>query len=114
MTTTQRNRRLGMGLGLLIALAVVLWLIFGGHRYVTTENAYIKIDMISLTADVSGPLVAVNVERNQPVQRVVDFNGIGRRQAKRRLTFRAGHAKRAYGRRLAPGMAPNLTQEFHC
>ena len=69
MTTTQRNRRLGMGLGLLIALAVVLWLIFGGHRYVTTENAYIKIDMISLTADVSGPLVAVNVERNQPVQR---------------------------------------------
>ena len=60
MTTTQRNRRLGMGLGLLIALAVVLWLIFGGHRYVTTENAYIKIDMISLTADVSGPLVAVN------------------------------------------------------
>jgi len=69
VTTTQRNRRLGMGLGLLIALAVVLWLIFGGHRYVTTENAYIKIDMISLTADVSGPLVAVNVERNQPVRR---------------------------------------------
>ena len=69
MTTTQRNRRLGMGLGLLIALAVVLWLVFGGHRYVTTENAYIKIDMISLTADVSGPLVAVNVERNQPVRR---------------------------------------------
>jgi len=69
VTTTQRNRRLGMGLGLLAALAVVLWLIFGGDRYVSTENAYIKIDMISLTADVSGPLVAVNVERNQPVRR---------------------------------------------
>ena len=56
-----------MGLGLLVAAAVLAWLLFGGQRYVSTENAYIKIDMVSLTADVSGPLTAVNVERNQPV-----------------------------------------------
>ncbi|MEO1900930.1 MAG: HlyD family secretion protein [Alcanivorax sp.] len=68
MTTTQRNRRLAMGLGLILALAVVLWLAFGGRRYVSTENAYVKIDMISLTADVSGPLTRVEVERNQAVQ----------------------------------------------
>ncbi|MCC4310231.1 HlyD family secretion protein [Alcanivorax marinus] len=68
MTTTQRNRRLAMGLGLIVALAVVLWLAFGGRRYVSTENAYVKIDMISLTADVSGPLTRVEVERNQAVQ----------------------------------------------
>ena len=68
MTTTQRNRRLAMGLGFIVALAVVLWLVFGGRRYVGTENAYVKIDMVSLTADVSGPLVSVNVERNQPVK----------------------------------------------
>lgn len=67
MTTTQRNRRLAMGLGLIVALAVVLWLVFGGRRYVGTENAYVKIDMVSLTADVSGPLVSVNVDRNQAV-----------------------------------------------
>ena len=67
MTATQRKRRLGMGLGLLVAAAVLAWLLFGGQRYVSTENAYIKIDMVSLTADVSGPLTAVNVERNQPV-----------------------------------------------
>jgi len=67
VTTTQRNRRLGMGLGVLIALVVVLWLVFGGHRYVSTDNAYIKIDMISLTANVSGPLVTVSVDRNQRV-----------------------------------------------
>lgn len=69
MTTTQRNRRLAMGMGLVVALAVVLWLMFGGKRYVSTENAYIKIDMISLTADVGGPLVAVNVDRNQAVRK---------------------------------------------
>lgn len=69
MTTTQRNRRLAMGLGLAVALVLVLWLMFGGKRYVSTENAYIKIDMISLTADVSGPLVAVNVDRNQRVEK---------------------------------------------
>lgn len=57
-----------MGLGLIVALAVVLWLAFGGRRYVSTENAYVKIDMISLTADVSGPLTRVEVERNQAVQ----------------------------------------------
>ncbi|EKF75352.1 HlyD family protein secretion protein [Alcanivorax hongdengensis A-11-3] len=56
-----------MGLGLIVALAAVLWMLFGGQRYISTENAYVKIDMVSLTADVSGPLVAVNVERNQPV-----------------------------------------------
>ncbi|MFP1683606.1 HlyD family secretion protein [Alloalcanivorax sp. C16-1] len=67
MTTTQRNRRLAMGLGLIVALAVVLWLLLGGRRYVSTENAYVKIDMISLTADVSGPLTRVEVERNQAV-----------------------------------------------
>ena len=67
MTASQRNRRAGMGLGLLVALAVLLWMLFGGQRYVSTENAYVKIDMISLTADVSGPLVAVHVQRNQPV-----------------------------------------------
>lgn len=69
MTTTQRNRRLGMGLGLVVALVVVLWLMFGGKRYVGSENAYIKIDMVSLTADVSGPLVVVNVDRNQAVKK---------------------------------------------
>lgn len=57
-----------MGLGLIVALGVMLWLAFGGRRYVSTENAYVKIDMISLTADVSGPLTRVEVERNQAVQ----------------------------------------------
>ncbi|GAA5129719.1 HlyD family secretion protein [Alloalcanivorax gelatiniphagus] len=68
MTTTQRNRRLAMGLGLIIALAVGLWLALGGGRYISTENAYVKVDMISLTADVSGPLTRVEVERNQAVK----------------------------------------------
>ncbi|AFT72113.1 Multidrug resistance efflux pump [Alloalcanivorax dieselolei B5] len=69
MTSIQRTRRLGMGLGLLVAVVLILWLIFGGQRYVSTDNAYIKIDMLSLAANVSGQLVAVNVERNQVVEK---------------------------------------------
>lgn len=69
MSTTQRNRRIAMGLGLVVALVVMLWLVFGGRRYVSTDNAYIKIDTASLTATVGGPLVAVYVERNEVVEK---------------------------------------------
>lgn len=69
MTTIQRNRRIAMALGLLVAFAIVLWLVFGGRRYVSTDNAYIKVDTASLTANVSGPLVAVNVDRNEAVKK---------------------------------------------
>ena len=67
MIVSQRNCRIAMGLGLAVAVVVLLWLVFGGRRYVDTDNAYIKIDTASLTANVSGQLVAVYVERNQAV-----------------------------------------------
>lgn len=51
---------------LLIALVGgYFWLTSG--RYLTTDNAYIKQDMVSVSPDVSGRIVAVNVRENQRV-----------------------------------------------
>lgn len=37
-------------------------------RYVTTENAYVKSNLLSISADVSGRVIQVNVRENQRVQ----------------------------------------------
>lgn len=72
-TTPPRKRRLGrlallLGVPLLLALAGgYAWLVSG--RYISTDNAYIKQDMVSVSPDVSGRIVAVEVRENQRVQR---------------------------------------------
>lgn len=68
MSASLRKRRLLMGAGLLVAVAIGLWLLFGSDRYVSTEDAYVKMDMVSLSSRVGGPLTSVPVTRNQQVQ----------------------------------------------
>ena len=52
---------------LLIALGGgYVWLTSG--RYISTDNAYVRQDMISISPDVSGRIVAVNVAENQRVK----------------------------------------------
>jgi membrane fusion protein (multidrug efflux system) len=51
---------------LLVAIGGYLWLTSG--RYLTTDNAYVKQDVISISPDVSGRIVAVNVRENQAVK----------------------------------------------
>ena len=51
---------------LLVALGGYFWLTSG--RYVTTDNAYVQQDMVSVSPDVSGRIVAVNVRENQRVK----------------------------------------------
>lgn len=68
MSASLRSRRLLMGLGLLLAVAIALWLVFGSERYVSTEDAYVKMDMASLSSRLGGVLVKVPVERNQWVE----------------------------------------------
>jgi membrane fusion protein (multidrug efflux system) len=68
MSTSLRNRRIFMGAGILVAVAIGLWLLFGGGRYVSTEDAYVKMDIVSLSAGVTGPLVNVPVHRNEWVK----------------------------------------------
>lgn len=52
----------------LIAVVVGLQLYAGGGRYVVTENAYLKANIIAVSADVSGRVVRVNVSDNQLVR----------------------------------------------
>jgi membrane fusion protein (multidrug efflux system) len=53
---------------LLIALAGAYFWITGG-RYISTDNAYVQQDMVSVSADVSGRIVEVAVHENQRVER---------------------------------------------
>ena len=55
-----------IGAPLVVALAALVAYGLGG-RYVDTENAYVKADRVSVSADVSGPIVDVDVAENQPV-----------------------------------------------
>ena len=51
---------------LLLVVGGYFWLTSG--RYVSTDNAYVQQDMISVSPDVSGRIVAVNVKENQRVK----------------------------------------------
>ncbi len=52
----------------LVAAVVALYLYASGGRYVVVENAYLKANIIVVSADVSGRVVSVNVEDNQLVK----------------------------------------------
>lgn len=56
-----------LSLPLLIA-AVGGWFWLTGGRYVSTDNAYVQQDKVSISADVSGRIVAVAVRENQMVK----------------------------------------------
>jgi membrane fusion protein (multidrug efflux system) len=73
VTAPLRERRrwgrvaLMVSVPLLIALGgSYIWLTSG--RYVSTDNAYVRQDMISISPDVTGRIVSVNVHENQRVK----------------------------------------------
>jgi membrane fusion protein (multidrug efflux system) len=51
----------------LVALVGLYWYAMSG-RYVSTENAYVKADMVAISPDVDGRVVAVEVVENQFVR----------------------------------------------
>ncbi|MBB4153500.1 membrane fusion protein (multidrug efflux system) [Sphingomonas jinjuensis] len=51
---------------LIAAIAGYVWLT--GGRYVSTDNAYVRQDMVSVSPDVSGRIVEVDVKENQRVR----------------------------------------------
>ncbi len=51
-----------------IAVVVALQLYANGGRYIVTENAYVKANIVAVSADVSGRVVSVEVEDNQLVK----------------------------------------------
>lgn len=65
----RRWRRLALlaaGPLVLLCIGAVMWLTSG--RYVTTDNAYIEQDKVSVSSDVVGRIVEVAVRENQRVQ----------------------------------------------
>ncbi|WBH15990.1 HlyD family secretion protein [Sphingomonas radiodurans] len=56
-----------LGLPLMIAAAGA-YFYFTSGRYISTDNAYVQQDVISVSPDVSGRIVAVNVRENQRVK----------------------------------------------
>ncbi len=69
------SHRLGrLGRLVLLALGPIALLAAGGYfyvtsgRYITTENAYVKMDKIAISADVSGPVAYVGARENQIVE----------------------------------------------
>lgn len=63
------RRLILMSLVLLAGVAVALWVLFSGGRYVETDNAYVKAVRIQISPEVSGRVAAVMVEENQLVEK---------------------------------------------
>ncbi len=66
----KRRRRLRVALLLLAPLAVLIgagYVYLTGGRFVGTENAYIKADRVTISAEVAGPIVEVKVRENELV-----------------------------------------------
>jgi membrane fusion protein (multidrug efflux system) len=61
-------RRVLLLLGPLIVLAVGTYIFLTGGRYVSTDDAYVKADLVMIGAEVSGLISEVAVHENQPVK----------------------------------------------
>ena len=64
----QSVRAVLMLLGPLLVAVVGAWLYATGGRYVTVDNAYIRADKVSISAEVSGRVAEVAVAENQAVK----------------------------------------------
>jgi membrane fusion protein, multidrug efflux system len=63
------KRTLLFGLGLAVALAVGAYLYIANGRYISTDNAYLKFDKVTVSAEVSGRITALLVKENQKVSK---------------------------------------------
>lgn len=66
-TTRKRGRLLVITLVLVVLAGAGLWFWLGGRGRVSTDNAYVKNDIVSVAAEVTGLVTAVSVRENQHV-----------------------------------------------
>jgi membrane fusion protein (multidrug efflux system) len=64
----KRLRRILLMGGPLLVLVVGSYLYLTGGRYVSTDNAYVGADNVTVSAQVAGPIVAVAIRENQHVE----------------------------------------------
>jgi membrane fusion protein (multidrug efflux system) len=67
-TRSKRRRTIVMLLGPVIAIGAALWYWFGHPGEVSTDNAYLKQDFVSVAGEVTGLVTGVNVRENQHVK----------------------------------------------
>jgi membrane fusion protein (multidrug efflux system) len=68
-----KKKRSGRRLAIMLAVPVILaagggYFYLTGGRYVETDNAYVKQNKVSISADVAGRIISVDVRENQPVK----------------------------------------------
>ena len=63
-----RTRALMLSVPVLVA-AAGLWLWLSGQGKVSTDNAYLRVDKVAISSDVSGRVAEVLVRENMPVKR---------------------------------------------
>lgn len=67
--STRRMKRFLLMMVLPLAVVVAaLYVYANGGRYIVTENAYVKANVIAVSADVSGRVVAVDIDDNRTVK----------------------------------------------
>src|SRR3546814_19001779 len=66
--TRQRVRRILFIAGFAVAIGVVLYVYVFGGRYVSTDNAYVKANMVNVSAEVDGTVDTIYVEEKQHVK----------------------------------------------
>jgi membrane fusion protein (multidrug efflux system) len=64
----QRLRRILFAAGPIAVLGLIAFLYFSSGRYVETDNAYIKANKVTISAEIAGPISVVAVHENQQVQ----------------------------------------------
>ncbi|HTP85162.1 MAG TPA: HlyD family secretion protein [Alphaproteobacteria bacterium] len=57
-----------IGLGPLVVLLAALWFYVTGGRYVSTDDAFVKTDLVSINAQVPGQVTGLYVHNNQSVE----------------------------------------------
>jgi membrane fusion protein (multidrug efflux system) len=66
---SRMRRRVLLALGPLVLLAAALTLYLTGGRYVSTDNAYVRADKLTVSTDVSGIVAEVAVRESQKVEK---------------------------------------------
>jgi membrane fusion protein, multidrug efflux system len=65
----RRLRRVFLPLGPLAVVGLGLWIYLAGGRYVSTDNAYVRADKLTVATDVSGIVSEIAVRENQSIQK---------------------------------------------
>lgn len=64
----QRVRHVLFIAGFMVVIGVALYVYIFGGRYISTDNAYVKANMVNVSADVDGKVDRIYVEENQHVK----------------------------------------------